>query len=261
MFHDIEHTVEGRRIHSRVTDGESRPGVSDVVMVHGLGLSGRYMEPVSRAMRHECRVWLPDLPGFGNSDKPRETFTLAQLADALASWTAAARIEGPVLMANSFGCQIAIEAAVRHPELASGLILQGPTTPPDERTWWRQFRAWRRNGPFNRPGMDRVSWEDYRKAGYLRILRTFNHSLRDRPEDKVARIDAPALVVRGEFDPICKADWAARLAGDLPRGRLVEIPHVAHTLVWDAPAELALVALQFIRELARRRSGLTQSDC
>jgi pimeloyl-ACP methyl ester carboxylesterase len=232
------------------------PGaLPDVVMVHGLGLSGRYMEPVARAMRHGCRVWLPDLPGFGASDKPGRALGIAELADALADWIGAAGIGAPVLLANSFGCQIAIDAAARHPGLACALILQGPTTPPGERTWWRQFRSWRRNGPFNRPGMDRVSWQDYRKAGYLRILRTFRAQLRDRPEDKLSRVPMPALVVRGEFDPICHAGWAMEVAGGLPRGRVVEIPHVSHTLVWDAPGELALVALQFLGELGHGRAG------
>lgn len=250
MFRDLETVVDGRRMHARVISPSSAPP-PDVVMVHGLGLSGRYMEPVSRAIGSERRVWLPDLPGFGDSDKPREALGIPQLADALAGWTRAAGVEQPVLMANSFGCQIAIEAAARDSGLARGLILQGPTTPPDERSWWAQFRRWRQNGPFNRPGMDRVSWQDYRKAGYFRILRTFAASLRDRPEEKLAGIRVPALVVRGEFDPICRADWAMQVAAGLPRGRIVEIPHVSHTLVWDAPAELALVALQFLREIAR----------
>jgi 2-hydroxy-6-oxonona-2,4-dienedioate hydrolase len=250
MFQDLEMDVDGVTMRARRA-GADGPGLADIVLVHGLGLSGRYMEPVARALRHRARVWLPDLPGFGESDKPAATLDVAALADALAGWIRAAGIGAPVLLANSFGCQIAIDLAARHPGLASALILQGPTTPPGERGWWRQFRTWRRNSPFNRLGMGEVSWSDYRKAGYGRVLGTFRAQLRDRPEDKLARIDIPALIVRGEFDPICHADWAAEIARGLRRGRLVEIPHVAHTLVWDAPGELALVSVDFIAERLR----------
>lgn len=254
MFSHLQTIVGGRRMHARLIGPAAGGGLANVVMVHGLGLSGRYMEPVSLAMRHACRVWLPDLPGFGDSDKPREALDVPKLSDALTGWIEAAAVESPVLIANSFGCQIAIDAAARNPNVPRALVLQGPTTPPEERKWSSQFRAWRRNGPFNRPGMDRVSWEDYRKAGYPRIVKTFRAGLRDRPEDKLDRIGAPALVVRGEFDPICSPEWADRIAKGLPQGRMLEIPHVAHTLVWDAPGELAVVAVQFISELTRERS-------
>lgn len=228
--------------------GDDRPAV---VMVHGLGLSGRYMMPVARSMSHDCRVFLPDLPGFGDSSKPRDVLGVRELADCLAGWLRAAGVAPAILLANSFGCQIAIDLAARHPGLASALILQGPTTAPAERSWLRQFRRWRQNAPFNRPSMG--AYGDYRKAGYLRVLRTFSASLSDRPEDKLDRIEAPALIIRGEFDPICRPEWAEQVARGLPHGRIVELPHVAHTLCWDAPAEVALVSLDFIREVRRSR--------
>jgi 2-hydroxy-6-oxonona-2,4-dienedioate hydrolase len=58
----------------------------------------------------------------------------------------------------------------------------------------------------------------------------------------------PTLVVRGECDPICPADWARGLAALPPRGRFAEIPRVAHTLVYTAPVELAAVTRSFLRE-------------
>jgi hypothetical protein len=37
----------------------------------------------------------------------------------------------------------------------------------------------------------------------------------------------------------------------LPQGRLAQIPEVAHTLCYTAPAELADVSRAFLRELAQ----------
>jgi len=60
-------------------------GRPPVVLVHGLGLSGRYMLPVAeRLARHNLQVYLPDLPGFGDSDKPDAALDVSRLADALA---------------------------------------------------------------------------------------------------------------------------------------------------------------------------------
>jgi pimeloyl-ACP methyl ester carboxylesterase len=64
-------------------------------------------------------------------------------------------------------------------------------------------------------------------------------------ETVVPRIRIPSLVLRGARDPICKHDWAARLAGLLPAGRLVEVPHAPHVAMWRRPPAVAreLVAL------------------
>ena len=53
------------------------------------------------------------------------------------------------LLGNSFGCQIAVECAVAHPERVSHLILQGPTTDPSARTLVRQLWRWVRNSRFD----------------------------------------------------------------------------------------------------------------
>ena len=120
-----------------------------VVRVHGLGLSGRYMLPVARHLAPHFAVYLPDLPGFGDSEKPADTLDVPGLADALAAWIAAAGLARAALLGNSFGCQIIADLAARHPDLVERAVLQGPTTPPDERSWLWQFVRWRQNQPFN----------------------------------------------------------------------------------------------------------------
>lgn len=56
------------------------------------------------------------------------------------------------------------------------------------------------------------------------------------------------LVVRGSLDPICNEAWAEEVARLAPRGRLVLIPGVAHTLCYTAPMDLAGVCRPFIDE-------------
>jgi pimeloyl-ACP methyl ester carboxylesterase len=38
------------------------------------------------------------------------------------------------MLGNSFGCQIAVELAVRHPDRVAGLVLVGPTMDSSART-------------------------------------------------------------------------------------------------------------------------------
>ena len=129
--------------------GSALPGGSPLVLVHGLGLSGRYMLPVAEALARHHPVYLPDLPGFGDSAKPDRALDVPGLAEALAGWIRAAGLEPVALLGNSFGCQIIADLAARHPRLVERAVLQGPTTPPQDRPWLRQFVVWRQNQPFN----------------------------------------------------------------------------------------------------------------
>ena len=110
---------------------------------------------------------------------------------------------------------------------------------------------WRQNQPFNPDSLSPITWDDYRKCGYRRVLQAFRYQLKDPIEQKLPHIPAPVLVVRGQLDPICRLPWAVEISRRLPRGSLVEIPAVAHTLVYTAPEQLAQVTRQFLEEAKR----------
>ncbi len=109
-------------------------GRAPVVLVHGLGVSSRYMRPLARHLATDLRVHAPDLPGFGRSGKPRRVLSIPELADWLAAWMEAAGLRRAALVGNSLGCEILVELVLRHPERVERLVLQGRTPEPGART-------------------------------------------------------------------------------------------------------------------------------
>ena len=254
-FGDGELEIDGLRMHFKFTRGFA-DRQTKLILVHGLGLSYRYMMPTAQALMDECAVFVPDLPGFGDSDKPEQTLGIEALADSLAAWIEKMRFAGHVaLLGNSLGCQIISAALDRHPGIAHAAVLQGPTTPPDERHLLWQLVRWWQNLRHDPPDMKVISRDDYLKCGRLRVWRTFFLSLRDRMEDRLPRIRDPVLVVRGEKDPVCREAWAIEVAKRLPRGKLVQLPGVAHTLVFTAPQPLAEVTKPFLKSAFERQPG------
>lgn len=247
--------VDGLRMHTVATAGHPR-GTPAVVLVHGLALSGRYMLPTARALAPHVPVFVPDQPGFGDSDKPRRALHVPGLAEWLWAWMRAAGIERAAFMGNSFACQMIADLAARHPRQVLCAVLQGPTTPPSERSWLVQYIRWQQNSKFNPPEMDDIAYSDYHKCGYRRALRTFQLGLRDRIEDKLPRIPAPVLVVRGQKDPICHQWWAEAVAAALPRGQVALVPDAAHTLCFTHPDAMAGLMLQFLADSLRDRRYL-----
>jgi 2-hydroxy-6-oxonona-2,4-dienedioate hydrolase len=238
--------VRGLPVHSRMSDRVESP---DVVLVHGVGVSSRYMIPTARRLADHCRVWAPDLPGFGRSAKPRTPLRLHELAEALGEWLGAAGIGRAALVGNSFGCQIIVELAVRRPDLVDRVVLQGPTVDPDARSWRGQLARWVRNAPYERPAMSALIAADYWDAGLARVFHTFRDALDDPIERKLPAVTAPALVVRGEKDPIVPQRWAEDAARLLPKGRLVVVEG-AHTLNFAAPDPFVAAILPFLLEPA-----------
>ena len=76
--------------------GEGEP----IVLVHGLGVSGRYFESLGNELARSFRVSIPDLPGWRTSERPRRALTLDELAEVLAE-LAGQQDGAPVFVANS----------------------------------------------------------------------------------------------------------------------------------------------------------------
>jgi pimeloyl-ACP methyl ester carboxylesterase len=234
--------VDAWRLHSRRCRGRGRT----VVCVHGAGVASRYMVPTMVELGRDFDVIAPDLPGFGLSDKPPFVLGLAGLADALADWLVADGLGEAALLANSFGCQIAVECAVRRPDCVERLALVGPTVDPAARTVLGQLARFVANTPGEAPHQAPLIVRDYRDAGLRRVVRTFGHALTDRVEDKLPHVTVPALVIPGERDRLVPRAWAEEVTRLLPKGRLVEIPRAAHTLNFAAPRALAEVLRPFL---------------
>ena len=228
--------VLGLRLHVRVA-GAGPP----VVLVHGLGVSSTYFEPLGALLAPSRRVVVPDLPGWGRSERPRRPLGVEGTAEVLGGLVR--RVGGPVpLVANSYGAQVALALADAEPDLVGGLVLIGPTVDPAYRGWTRH--AWRLAVDATRepPSLWPTIAHDYARMGPRRVLATAGAALRDRPESRLPRLVAPVLVLRGERDAITTEPWCRRLASLAPHGRFVEIrgaSHAAH--VSRAPVVASLV--------------------
>lgn len=218
-----------------------------IVLVHGLSMSGRYLLPTGCALAGSRPVYIPDLPGFGHSSKPAHALTIPELADVLAAWM---RVEGlgqAAFLGNSFGCQVIVELALRHPECMSQAILTGPSVDPAGRSAFQQITRLFFDALIFEPlPLYAVALLDYTLAGPWRTAQTLAYLLDDPIERKLAQVTIPALVVRGAYDLIAPQRWAEDAARSLPRGQLVVIPNAAHAINFSAPDRLARIVNTFL---------------
>jgi len=234
--------VLGLRLHVRVA-GSGPP----VVLVHGLGVSASYLEPLGLLLARTRRVVVPDLPGWGRSERPRRPLGVEGAAELLGGLVR--RVGGRVpLVANSYGAQVVLALADAEPGLVGRLVLIGPTVDPAYRGWTRH--AWRlavdslREPPSLWPTIVR----DYARMGPRRVLVTAGAALWDRPEARLPRLRAPVLVLRGARDAITTDAWCARCAALAPAGRYAVVHGAAHAAHVSRAAVVAALVEEFLAE-------------
>jgi pimeloyl-ACP methyl ester carboxylesterase len=247
--------VDGIRLHVRQRRATGPVG-TPLILLHGLAVSHRYLMPTAREIRGRD-VYVPDLPGFGLSSKPTGALDVGGHATVLATWLNS-RIGRPVtVVGHSFGCQVAVELAHRHPDVVSALILVGPTTDPAAATAAGQLRRLLPDLPHEDLRQAAILWTDIRDAGPRRILRTLRYAVRDPMAAKLPAISVPTLFVRGADDPIASARWLERAASSLPGARTLTIDGAAHNAATTAGPQLAAAIEDFCRhrDPPRRRSA------
>jgi len=207
-------------------------------LVHGLGVGQAYFEPLAQLL--EGAVIRPEL---------REPQPIAELARRLG-----ASLPGPaVLVANSMGCQVAAALATDRPELVEALVLVGPTVDTQARSARRHVLRLAIDGWYEPPRLTATVVRDYFGIGPVDLMRQARFALEDRIEERLPRIEAPTLVVRGEHDPLSPARWCEEVVALLPSARLVTIAGGGHAVHYSHPRELAAELSRWLAETRAAR--------
>jgi pimeloyl-ACP methyl ester carboxylesterase len=196
-----------------LVDCEPLQGVP-VVFVHGLGGAASDFEEAFEAapLDGRCRI-APDLPGFGESDKPEDfSYDLAAQAELLEKLLATMGCRTVDVVGHSMGGVVAILLARLHPERIGRLLVAEPNLVP-------------RNARISRSICDFGSEAAFRK-GYAAFLGQY-----DRPERpaayrffKTLTQTTPSALFRSATSLLGFADgglYRDFLAFGMPRGYLM----------------------------------------
>jgi pimeloyl-ACP methyl ester carboxylesterase len=116
---DREITVHGLRLAYREYAGEGRP----LVLLHGVASNARIWLPVAPLLTPRFRVLAVDQRGHGQSDKPSSGYDFPSVVEDVREFVEALELELPVVAGHSWGGNVALEYAARHPEQVAGLVL------------------------------------------------------------------------------------------------------------------------------------------
>jgi pimeloyl-ACP methyl ester carboxylesterase len=104
-------------------------GPTTALLIHGLGGFAESWRHTAAALAPHSRVLCVDLPGFGQSAKPRGRYTLGFFAEALRALLRALGVDRVSLVGHSLGAAVAVAFSRAHPDRVDRLAIVGGTVP------------------------------------------------------------------------------------------------------------------------------------
>jgi pimeloyl-ACP methyl ester carboxylesterase len=246
MVDRITRDVTARGIRMRVVEAGQGP---PVVLIHDFFVNHLEFESVLGPLSQRFRVLVPDLPGFGESEKPspaRYAYGIESFAEAIVDMIAGLELGRVSLVGHSLGGAAAITLAAEHPELVEKLVLVNAMSYP----FLLDFRSRLPLLPFlgglifkqmyGRGGFRRHFRDNVFSPGFAapldkidRYYDVFNtpaaresaHAVLQSSRDtrpivaRIPRITAPTLVVWGRSDRMFPASFGQRLAREIAGAR------------------------------------------
>jgi pimeloyl-ACP methyl ester carboxylesterase len=265
-------TVRGVRVRALEAGPRDAPAL---VLVHGFIVNHTEFDDVLEGLAESYHVIAPDLPGFGESEKPSPTryaYGVDAFAEATADIVAAFGVGRAHVIGHSMGGAVALTLAAQHPEIVQRLVVADPLVYPFEMSLkarlpsypvigpliFKQlygrsmFRAYFRDDVYSdRDAMNLARVDEHyerfnspaaRESAYATLL----SMLDTRPiVARLGRVRAPTLVVWGRDDRIFPSSHAARLAKELCDARL-EILDTGHAPQEEAPDKFISVVTEFL---------------
>jgi len=277
-FPRIVRDVNARGVRTRaVTAGdEKKPAL---LLVHDFLVSHLEWDEVIDAFAEHFYVVAPDLPGFGESEKPnpgRYAYTIEVLAEAVVDVIAALGVGRTSIVGHGLGAAIAITIAAEHAELVQRIVLEDALCyPPPRRIAPQLSQVPVIGGVFFKQFYGRSMFRSYfqklvfgpktplplaRVDRHYDLLSTPNaresaHAVMGALFDtrpvvaRLGRIQTPTLVVWGHDDRLLPVQQGQRLAHEIAGAKL-EILDAGHSPHEEAPERFVEHVTQFL--LGRR---------
>ena len=252
--------VAGHRVHYLA---EGPDGGPPVVLVHGLGGHGEEWFNLSAYfVKAGYRVYLPDLPGYGRSEKPADfSYSVRDEAEAVAGFIDALGLKQVNLGGISMGGGIVQHVAFRHPDRVRRLMLFDsvginqmptfdarlftPTTPAE----LDQLEALLMPNPPKVPGFVARDVLRHSKKDAWVIQRALDsmRTAQDATDSMLPQLKMPVLIVWGDADriiPLAQGETMHRL---VPQSELVVVPGCGHLAPMQCTDQMGPKVVEFVK--------------
>ncbi|MGC2427406.1 MAG: alpha/beta hydrolase [Nitrososphaeraceae archaeon] len=237
-----------------------------LILLHGLGASAERWLPIAPTLSKYFRVIVPDIIGFGYSDKPTVEYTMDFFIEFFEEFIDNVHIHRPIIIGSSFGGYLATEYAIRFNSRVEKLVLAAPagmmrssTNVLDQYimaalypTYENALRA------FMDMAYDPSIVTEDTVRDFINRMRLPNAKyafmstllgIRDSPRllGRLSKILAPTLLIWGDNDNMIPLQYSKEY-NEIPGSNLVILKDCGHTPFIERPITFSQTILKFLDE-------------
>jgi len=237
-----------------------------LLLVHGFPLDRRLWDAVVSKLPSTMKIFLPDLPGMGESPLDPKVRTIDDYARALLSLMDDRKVARFFVAGHSMGGYIALAMLRLAPERVAGIALVSSRALPDTEDGRKTREANAQRAEKEGPGflvatMPEKAAGKAPPAGVIETLRAIMgasngpgvaaalRAMASRPDatPSLARIACPAVVFAGRQDQIVPADESEAMAKAIPGAKLVWCETSGHVPMLEQPELVARELAALVR--------------
>jgi len=230
--------------------------MSDVLILHGWGSGAKNWGRVRGLLENQgYRVFLPDLPGFGEAHLPPQPWSVNDYMEWVNSYCEKQKISPFFLLGHSFGGSIAVKFALKHPEKIKKLFLidsAGIRKKTIKIEIIKKIASIFKKFAFF-PGYSLIRKFFYKiiKSDYLYITRgimkeTLLKVLNEDLSKDFSGISVPTVIIWGKKDNLIPLKYAYYIKEEIFGAKLEILPGIYHNPQSENPELLAKKILSYI---------------
>lgn len=228
-----------------------KKGGQELVLLHGWGQNIEMMRPVSNPFEGTCHITLIDLPGFGNSEEPKEVWTINDYMLLVHDLLDELDIKNPILIGHSFGGKISLLYASNYE--TKKLILFGSPFRPGIKKLSLKTRILKEAKKL--PGMNNIAEAmkkhigstDYRNASSMMRAIMVNHVNLDIT-NSVKKINCPTILIWGDMDTEVSLKEAYELESLIDDAAVIVYEGCTHYAYLERLGQTVNIIKNFIKE-------------
>jgi len=244
---------------------EAGKSENNLVLLHGLGASANRWDPVISYLSKKFHLIIPDLIGYGYSDKPLDNYTIKFFVNFLTDFLEKTDIKKTSIVASSLGGQIAAECAIRQNSSFEKLVLVSPSginprlSPvmdeymlamirPDKQRTLHAFKQM--VGPNKEVDskiiddfIQRISMPNAKMAIMSTLLGLKNA---ENLLDRLPKISIPTLVIWGNYDSVIPFRYAKIFVSSIKGCQFIEMDGCGHTPFAEDPQKFSEAVIEFL---------------
>lgn len=195
-----------------------------------------------------------DLPGFGQSEPPRQPFSVGDYAHIVRKFIEKKQLANVILIGHSFGGRVGIKLAAESPSLIAKLVLvdsAGFVTSSTKKSFIMDLAkivkpifGLRFMQIFRKKIYQRLGAEDYTATPELK--ETFIKVVGEDLSPDMKKITCPTLIVTGENDTDTPVEFGERMHGLVKNSQFEILQQAGHFSFVDKPQEFISLLTHFI---------------